>query len=85
MKNKLVCPFCGGSVRIVACDDEGNLRPEEYENNPWSGLGYKLMHEEIDVPEWKSCPIATFNDEGWGQGTHIYDSKDEAYDAWCGK
>lgn len=82
MKGQLVCPFCGGVVRIAVCDDEGNLHPEEYENDPWSGIGYMLMHEEKDVPKGKLCPIATFDDDDKCQGIHIYDSRDEAYSAW---
>lgn len=79
----LVCPFCGGFVRVEVCDDEGNLHPEEgYESNPWSGLGYKLMHEEKDVPKGRRCPIATYDIDERCQGTYIYDSRDEAYAAW---
>ena len=32
------CPFCGGKAQLVISDDEGNLRDEEYEKNPRSGL-----------------------------------------------
>lgn len=28
------CPFCGGKVSIVFCDDEGNLRDDDYLSNP---------------------------------------------------
>lgn len=56
MDKKLTCPFCGREVRIVVCDDEGNIHPDEYEDDPWSGLGYMLVHEEADGVQ---CPIAT--------------------------
>ena len=36
------CPFCKGKVKIVVRDDEGNDHSDDYENGPWSGLGYKL-------------------------------------------
>lgn len=75
-----LCPFCKGTVRIAVCDDEGNLHDDEYENNPWSGLRYQLVHDTTCVPMHKSCPIATF--EGESIGTRIYDSRQEAAEAW---
>lgn len=24
------CPFCGGKVAVVICDDEGNLHDDDY-------------------------------------------------------
>ena len=73
MDKKLICPFCGREVRIVVCDDEGNIHPDEYEDDPWSGLGYMLVHEEADGVQ---CPIATEPDEPLGR--LIYDSREEA-------
>lgn len=32
------CPFCGGQVKFLIMDDEFNIRDEEYEKDPWSGL-----------------------------------------------
>lgn len=29
------CPFCGGKVSIVLCDDEGNLHDEAYRERPY--------------------------------------------------
>jgi len=73
------CPFCGGIVRIVVCDDEGNTPKEAgYEKNPWSGLGYMLAHERKDGIG--DCPIATFEDETLG--ALIYDTRKEAAAAW---
>lgn len=82
MKNKLICPFCGGKVHIVVCDDEGNIQDKEYEKNPWSGLGYLIVHEEKDVPKDKNCPIATFDYDDSSLGTHIYDTKEDAMETW---
>lgn len=76
--NKLnPCPFCGGEVKIGISDDEGNLRDIEYEQEPWSGLSYNLIHEYRNNPE---CPIAHFEDEQLG--TLLYDTKEEALKTW---
>lgn len=75
------CPFCGGKVNILVCDDEGNIHDAEYEKAPWSGLGYRLSHEVTDVPEGQRCPIAGFEDEG-ELGTYIYDTREDAAEAW---
>lgn len=74
------CPFCGNAIKIIVCDDEGNIHDEEYENDPWSGLGYMLYHDEKDVPN-DDCPIAGHEGEGV-MGTLIYDTREEATDAW---
>ena len=74
------CPFCRGKVSIVVCDDEGNMHNEEYEKKPWSGLGYQLKHDVVDVPTHVKCPIATH--EGETIGMWIYNSRKEAADAW---
>lgn len=66
------CPFCGCKSKIVQCDDEGNIRDEEYESSPWSGLGYRVMHESDD------CPIST-GEDGYNL---IYDSREEAESHW---
>ena len=72
MTKLLPCPFCGGMTKVVQCDDEGNVRGEEYESNPWSGLGYRVVHESDD------CPIST-GEDGYNL---IYDSREEAVEAW---
>lgn len=80
MANELKhCPFCGGKIRVVVCDDEGNRHDEEYEKDPWSGLGYQLYHDITDDPS-KSCPIARHEGEG-EMGVWIYDSREEAIEA----
>lgn len=64
------CPFCGESARIVPCDDEGNLRSDEYDKNPWSGLCYRIVHVSFD------CPVSS---DG---GMFLYDTKDDAVESW---
>ena len=74
------CPFCGAQIRIIVCDDEGNTHNDEYENDPWSGLGYQLYHDIDDDPK-AECPIA--GDSGVGlMGVWIYDTREEAIEAW---
>lgn len=75
------CPFCDGDVHFIVCDDEGNIHTEDdYESDPWSGLGYMIGHDKNDVPEGKICPIATHQYESLGM--HIYDSKEEIAQIW---
>ena len=52
------CPFCGGEVSLVLCDDEGNLHDESYKAHPYSGLGFMLCHTHEENPD---CPIAKMN------------------------
>jgi hypothetical protein len=73
------CPFCGGETKIAVCDSEGNLRDDDYEQNPWSGLGYQLIHT---IEENEGCPIAKYDCDGAEMGVYIYDSKEEAIEAW---
>lgn len=71
------CPFCGGVAYIIVCDDEGNHHSDEYEDDPWSGLGFMLYHDEKENP---NCPIA--HEEEAQCGRFIYDSRKEAALAW---
>lgn len=73
------CPFCGGKVAVVICDDEGNLHDDEYLSNPYSGVGYKLRHTHELNPE---CPIAKYDEDGGIVGVIIYDTAEDAIDAW---
>lgn len=77
LKNKK-CPFCGGDVAIHICDDEGNLRSDEYESDPYSGLGFILYHDTNMAKN--ECPIA--HDKGEHLGVYIYESREEAKRAW---
>lgn len=79
MITKLIkpCPFCGGKVEIQIRDAEGNLRDEEYEKDPWSGLIYSIGHYTGDNP---NCPIATYKEDI--VGVYLYESKNEAIEAW---
>ena len=51
------CPFCGGKVSLVLCDDEGNLHDEAYRERPYSGLGFMLhhAHDAVPVVRCKDC------------------------------
>lgn len=82
MKDKIKCPFCGGEVHIVVCDDDADIHRENgYEEDPWNGLGYVLIHKQEDVPDNKYCPIATYADEDF-LGALIYDTREEAVKIW---
>lgn len=74
------CPFCGGVAKLIVSDDEGNIRDEDYENNPWSGLSFKIEHVQ---DQNKGCPIASYrHEEGGTLGVYLYDSRKEAITAW---
>lgn len=73
------CPFCGGVAKIVVSDDEGNDRNEEYEQDPWSGLSFRIQHH---YESNKDCPIALYKEDGGGMGVHLYDSREEVVNAW---
>lgn len=74
------CPFCGGEVLVVVCDDEGNIHEEAgYEDDPWSGLGYLLYHDITTAH--RDCPIAGHECEGV-MGRKIYDTREAAIAAW---
>mgnify|MGYP000964529545 CR=1 FL=1 len=70
----------GGKVSLVLCDDEGNLHDEAYREHPYSGLGFMLHHAHEENPE---CPIASYEcDGGILGGVHIYDTEEQAAEAW---
>lgn len=73
------CPFCGGRAQLVISDDEGNLRDEKYEKDPWSGLSFQILHVH---EENKGCPIAKYEIDGASMGVYLYESRDEALQAW---
>jgi endogenous inhibitor of DNA gyrase (YacG/DUF329 family) len=72
------CPFCGGEARIQVTDDEGNLKSESYLKDPYSGIGYVIVHDTGNSSN--CCPIATNLEETLGR--YIYSSKQEAISAW---
>ena len=73
------CPFCGGIPDIGVFDDEGNMHAEE---NPWSGLAYGIIHDDTNAnDEDFDCPIAVA-DTGNPIGRFLYDTKEEAIEAW---
>lgn len=68
------CPFCGGEVSVVVLDEEGNVRDEEYERDPYSGLSYAVAHDDPNG----ACPIATYDAPlPW-----LYDSRDSVAHVW---
>ena len=73
------CPFCGEEViHVAVCDDEGNIHGLigcEYEYDPWSGLGYVLIHDG-----WGECVLCTDDDQTC-MGGIIFDTPDEALEA----
>ena len=79
VENLLPCPFCGGNFLIAVCDDEGNIHNEAgYEQDPWSGLGYQIVHS---VEENKDCPIAKYEEDDAIMGIFIFDTREEAIEA----
>lgn len=73
------CPFCGGKVAVVICDDEGNLHDDDYLFNPYSGVGYRLRHTHELNP---NCPVARYEEDGGTVGVYIYDTTEEAIEVW---
>lgn len=72
------CPFCGGEAKIQLTDSEGNGKSESYLKNPYSGVGYVIVHDISNSTN--CCPIAT--DYDVVQGGNIYTSKEAAINAW---
>ena len=73
----IICPFCGEEIEIGITDDEGNERDWEYEQEPWSGLGFVPIHlHDRD----RDCPISTH--EGEILGCLIYNSRAELVKAF---
>ena len=77
----LPCPFCGFQPQIIVCDDEGNIKrnPEEYLEDPWSGLSFALIHP---IDEGHFCPVATDRDDDVVLGNYLYGSLDEIIENW---
>ena len=74
MEELKTCPFCGGEVSVVVLDEEGNIRDEEYERDPYSGLRYAVAHDDPNG----ECPIATCDEPlPW-----LYDSRDGMAHVW---
>lgn len=71
------CPFCGHKIKTQLTDEEGNFRNKEYLNNPYSGVGYVLVHPK---PKEFDCPIALGDDEQMGM--YSYDTEEGAIEAW---
>lgn len=78
-KRLRLCPFCGWEARIAVCDDEGNIHPDEYRDDPWSGLKFSIIHDDSNAGV--DCPIATCEGDGF-IGRYTYDTEEEAIAAW---
>ena len=80
----LPCPFCGRVPTIIRTDSEGNIKPEEYFDDPWSGVACHIYHPFID-DESDDCPIAHHPIESnciESVGCLSYDTPDEAVAMW---
>lgn len=73
------CPWCKRIPKIGVFDDEGNQHDDGYENDPWSGLTYGILHMHEESIE---CPIAQDDDDGGHIGIWLYDTEESASDAW---
>ena len=50
------CPFCGCDVGITICDEEGNDKPLDYLDDPYSGIAFKIKHDN------GGCFLCDFNE-----------------------
>lgn len=64
------CPFCGCEVGITICDDEGNDKPLDYLDDPYSGIAFKFNHDN------GGCVLCDFNEI-----SPIYHVEDDDFDA----
>lgn len=71
------CPFCGKDISIALSDSEGNMRPASYEEDPWSGISFQILHDYEQSPD---CPIAAH--PGEPVGTTLYDTREELIEKW---
>ena len=69
------CPFCGGEARLVVCDSEGNVHDGSYEDDPYSGLSYAIVHGSDDC--CGECPVSTSDLLPW-----LYETREEATAVW---
>lgn len=45
------CPFCGGTAKIIICDDEGNIRDEEYKER-FHEAALEVLHSIANEAEF---------------------------------
>ena len=50
------CPFCGCDIGITICDEEGNDKPLDYLDDPYSGIAFKIKHDN------GGCFLCDFNE-----------------------
>ena len=75
------CPFCQGKAGLYVCDAEGNIHSDDYIDDPWSGLSFRIRHTEED-DKTGMCPITAA--PGEGVGMWYYDTAEEAIQSWNG-
>ena len=63
------CPFCGCEIGITICDDEGNDKRLDYLGYPYSGIAFKLNHDN------GGCILCDFNEI-----SPIYSVEDDDFD-----
>ena len=71
------CPFCGQSVEIGICDDEGNPHDREYLDDPWSGLSFGITHMKDE-----ECLLNCRGDDDEFVGSRLFKSLDDLVRAW---
>ena len=72
------CPFCGCVPLIQLCDNEGNFKPLDYLENPYSGIKYGIRHDVGRADG--DCPIIT--SVGELLGGYLYNSLDLLESTW---
>jgi hypothetical protein len=65
--------------KILVCDEEGNVKCEDYEEDPWGGLSFALSHERNSSDD--KCPISGFNADEVTAG-FLYGTREEAISSW---
>lgn len=63
------CPFCGGKIAVVICDDEGNLHDDDYLFNPysheWLSKSWQYEHQIFDL-------VRLYKSIDWDKDTLIF-------------
>lgn len=62
----LPCPLCGENVFIKIFDEEGNIRDEDYLDDPWSGLTFGISHPYKDISSDDDCVLMHWEEEHIG-------------------
>lgn len=65
------CQFCGGEARLQFYEGE----KDNEDDSTWGNPGWIIYHEAEENPD---CPISDYA----GIGTWIYETKEDAMEAW---